>query len=138
MALVADGLAQTAINVNHAHLLGLKITKSDAAAAEKYLRSRYFQNIPQKIREAKSPNPRWAQIPSMFNLTDHEVKSKPKTITGESVANASMKMIHSREAARALYVLREITGSETPEADELCANVRVTGDAVSAGKKPFF
>ena len=135
----SERLAETAVNVNHAHLLGQTISKADARAAEQFLVSRYYQDIPKSIRKARKPNPRWASIPKSFNLSDAEKAAKPKAITGESVANASMRMIHSRETARALYVLSDITGSATTEADELCDHVRVTGDSIaSEWSLPFY
>ncbi|MEM7362445.1 MAG: hypothetical protein AAF525_00345 [Pseudomonadota bacterium] len=136
--IIPDSLAGTVNSVNHADWFHQKITKRDAREAETFLRSRYFQNIPQKIREAKNPNPRWALVPKLFNLFDDEARAKPKSITGEPLANASMRMIHSRETARALYVLGEITGNDTSEADELSTTVRLSGGGIMAKKLPFF
>lgn len=125
-------LARSARNVNEAHFLGRDIDKSDARAAIDWIRSRYWQDIPERIRQSAKPDPRWAAIPKSFNLTDDDRRAGPRTITGEPVANASMRMVHSREAARAMLILGDLTGEPVSEAEELCASVRHTADHLEA------
>ena len=116
-------LAAVVDDVNHADFFGESITKKDARAASRWIRSRFRQNIPASVLAAKKPNPRWAAVPKTFVLTDEDRKSKLRSFTGEPVQNASMRMIYSREAARALFVLRDVTGGAVPEAEEQCASV---------------
>ncbi len=123
MKIDEKSLATVVDDVNHAHFFGHSPTKKDARAATAWIRSRFWQDIPAKIRAAKNPDPRWAAIPKTFVLTDQDQKSKLRAFTGEPVQNASMRMIYSREAARALLVLSEVTGQRVPEAEEHCASV---------------
>ena len=127
-------LATVVDDVNHADFFGHSITKKDARAASRWIRSRFRQNIPAKIRAAKNPDPRWSAIPKTFVLTDEDRKSKLRTFTGEPVQNASMRMIYSREAARALLVLSNVTSEPVPEADEQCASV--FGEEEAASREP--
>ncbi len=46
----------------------------------------------------------------------------------------SMRMIYSREAARALFVLSNVTSELVPEADEQCASV--FGEEEAASREP--
>jgi len=124
----ADSLAATVDRVNHAHLFREKITQRDAREASAWIRSRYWQAIPERIRDSAKPNPRWAFVPESFNLTDAERRTKPCTFTGEPLANAALRMVHSREAARALYILGAVLGETPAEALTLCKSVRDTAD----------
>ena len=118
------GLAATVARIEDARLFGGKISKADAAAASQWIVGRYWQDIPEAIRNAAKPNPRWAAIPKSFNLTDAERRQKPRTFTGEALANAALRAVHSREAARALFILGEVLGKTAPEALDLCGSVR--------------
>ena len=100
-----ESLAKTAENVNHAYLFDQKITRSDARETAKWITARYCQDIPERIRNAAKPDPRWFTVPKSFNLTHADRQSKPKTSTGETITNASFRMVHSREATRALFIL---------------------------------
>lgn len=129
MSFVDSGsLANTADQVNRAHFFGEKITKRDAKEASKWIVSRYWQAIPERIRNSATPDPRWAAIPKIFNLTDADRRKKPKTFTGEALANASLRMVHSREATRALFILGTVLGEPAPEALSHCESVRGTAD----------
>ncbi len=139
MSFVDSGsLASTADRVNHAHLFGEKITKRDAKEATTWIVSRYWQNIPERIRNSAKPDPRWAAVPKSFNLTDADRRRKPKTFTGEPLANAALRMVHNREAARALFVLGGVLGKTAPEALSLCASVRDTADQLEQQRAPLF
>ncbi len=126
-----DSLAQTAENINHAVYTDAVIDRVQAKAANEFMKSCYRQDIPKKILQASKPNPAWASIPKSFNLTESDRQRKPRTFTGESVANASLRMVHSREAARAQLQLASITGESKVEAEELCATVRQTAERLS-------
>ncbi len=130
-------LARVVDDVNHADFFGHSINKKDAWDASRWIQSRFRQNIPAKIRAAKNPDPRWAAIPKTFVLTDEDRKSKLRAFTGEPVQNASMRMIYSREAARALFVLSRVTSEPVPEADEQCASVFGEEDAASREPKLY-
>lgn len=139
MSFVDSGsLAKTADQVNHAHFFGEKITKQDAREASKWIVSRYWQDIPDRIRNSAKPNPRWASVPKSFNLTDAERRKKPKTFTGESLASASLRMVHSREATRALFILGEVIGEPPSEALSLCESVRDTANHLKEVGTPLF
>jgi hypothetical protein len=127
-------LATVVDEVNHADFFGHSITKKDARAASRWIRSRFKRNIPAKILAAKNPDPRWAAIPKTFVLTEADYESKLRAFTGELVQNASMRTIYSREAARALFVLSDVTGEPVPEADEQCASV--FGEEEAASREP--
>ena len=134
----ADSLAKTAENVNHAYLFDQKITKADARDTAKWITARYGQDIPERIRNAAKPNPRWATIPKSFSLTDADRRAKPKTFTGEPIANASLRTVHSREATRALFILGKVTGGPAPEALELCGTVRETASRLKEQGQALF
>ncbi len=136
MQIDETSLATVVDDVNHADFFGHSITKKDARAASRWIRSRFRQNIPAKIRAAKNPDPRWAAIPKTFVLTESDRKSKLRAFTGEPVQNASMRMIYSREAARALFVLSNVTSELVPEADEQCASVFGEEEAASREPRP--
>jgi hypothetical protein len=134
----ADSLAKTAENVNHAHLFDQKITKADARETVKWITARYAQDTPERIRNSAKPNPRWAKVPKSFNLTDADRRAKPKTFTGEPIANASLRTVHSREATRALFILGKVTGGPAPEALELCGTVHETASRLKAQGQALF
>ena len=139
MSFVDSGsLARTADQVNHAHFFGEKITKRDAREASKWIVSRYWQAIPERIRNSAKPNPRWASVPKSFNLTDVERRKKPRTFTGEALANASLRMVHSREAARALFILGAVLDEHPSEAFSLCESVRDTANHLKEHGTPLF
>jgi hypothetical protein len=121
-------LASTTERINHAHLFGEQITKRDAKEANAWIVSRYWQNIPERIDISANPDLRWVSFPKSFNLTDADRRRKPKTFTGEPLANAALRMVHNREAARALFVLGGVLGKTAPEALSLCASVRDIAD----------
>lgn len=131
-------LAGTVAQVNHARFFGETITQQDARAASRLIVSRYGQDIPDAIRNAARPNPRWASIPKSFNLTEQERRRKPGTFTGEALANASLRMVHSREAARALFICGAVLGDTAPEALALCESVRETANGLRKQNSPLF
>ncbi len=69
-----------------------------------------------------------------LHLTDEDRRAKLRSFTGEPVQNASMRMIYSREAARALFVLSKVTGEPVAEAGEHCASV--FGEEEAASREP--
>jgi len=139
MSLVdANSLARTAEQVNHAHFFRETITQQQAREASRWIVSRYWQDIPDQIRNAPKPNPRWASVPKSFNLTEAERRRKPKTFTGERLANAALRMVHSREAARALFICGAILGETPPEALSLCKSVRDTASRLKENGAPLF
>src|SRR5262245_20341572 len=139
MSFVDSGsLAKTVDQINHAHFFGEKITKQDAREASKWIVSRYWQAIPERIRSSATPDPRWAAVPKSFNLTDAERRTKPKTFTGEALADASLRMVHSREAARALFILGTVLGGPASEALSLCESVRATADELKEHGTPLY
>lgn len=52
--------------------------------------------------------------------------------------NASLRMVHSREAARALFVLGDVVGAPAPQAIELCDSVRHTANDLKEQRLPLF
>lgn len=139
MSLVdANSLARTAEQVNHAHFFRETITKQQAREASQWIVSRYSVDIPDQIRKAAKPNPRWASLPKSFNLTEAERRLKPRTFTGEPLANASLRMVHGREAARALFICGAILGRTATEALSLCESVRDTASRLKDNGTPLF
>ena len=132
------GLAETVAQVSHAHFFGEILTQQEAKAAKRLIVSRYGQDIPDAIRKAAKPHPRWASIPKSFNLTEEERRRNPTTFTGEPLANASLRMVHSREAARALFIVGAILGDTPPEALTLCDSVRETATGLKKQGTPLF
>ena len=135
---MADSLAETVAWVNHARFFGETITHQQARAADRLIVSRYGQDIPAALRNAAKPNPRWASIPESFNLTEKERRQKPGTFTGEPLANASLRMVQSREAARALFICGAVLGRVAPEALSLCESVRMTANSLEQQGSPLF
>ena len=133
-----EGLAETVARVNHARFFGETITQQQARAVDRLIVSRYAQDIPAAVRNAVKPNPRWASIPKSFNLTVKERRAKPTTYTGEPLANASLRMVHSREAARALFICGAVLGRTAPEALSLCEAVRTTANSLKKQGSPLF
>jgi hypothetical protein len=134
----SSSLANTADRINHAHFFGEKITKQDAREASRWIVSRYSQDIPERIRNSAKPDPRWASIPKSFNLTAAERRKKPKTFTGEPLANASLRAVHSREATRALFILGAVLGEPSSEALSLCESVRDTANHLKTHGTPLY
>jgi hypothetical protein len=116
----STSLAKVTEKVNHAHFFGDKIDKTEAEKAITWITSRYGRVLPASVQAQANPDPRWAAVPPIFHLTETDLKSPVHTFTGEPLKNASMRMIHSREAARALLILSEVTGTPVPEAKEHC------------------
>lgn len=131
-------LAKVSENVNHAHFFGEKIGKSEARDATKWISGRFQQNLPARVRAQANPDPKWAKVPKSFVLTKSDLATRLHTFTGEPVKGASMRAIHSREAARALLILSEVTGKPVPEAEEHCRIVRATVDGLEERGKTLF
>ena len=63
----------------------------------------------------------------------------PEPSRGEPLANATLRMVHAREAARALYVLADLTGDIPDEAKALSGNLSVAATAMRIqGRKNLF
>ncbi len=134
----SSSLAKTSENVNHAHFFGEKIGKSEARDAIKWISGRHMQLLPPSVQAQANPDPKWAQVPESFVLTKSDFATRLHTFTGEPVKGASMRAIHSREAARALIILSEVTGKRVPEAEEHCRLVRFTADHLEERKLGLF
>ncbi len=121
-----DSLAETTDNIIRATFFGEKIAKRDANEAIRLLTSRYLPAWPKnkKIPPEKQPH--------MFRLTDSDFQGRLRTFTGESVQGAAAQMIHSREAARALVVLGDLTGKPVTEAKKHCAETLLTAKTLPA------
>jgi hypothetical protein len=133
MSLTNDtSLAKTTDNINRADFFGDKITKRDANEAIRMIASRYLPAWPKNKKIPPEAQPR------IFQLTESDVRGRLQTFTGEPVQNAAARMIHSREAARALVVLGDLTGKRVPQADNHCAATRHTAKELPARGKTLF
>ena len=125
-------------SVNRAHFFNEKITKKEAQSATKLIEERYHQDLPAKILAMKNPDPKWAAVPRSFALSNDEKKQKQKTFTGEPQTGASMRAVQSREAARALTILGDITGEASMQATEHKNGVRLVAETLRNSKLPLF
>lgn len=127
-----DSLAETTDNISRADFFGDEIAKRDANQAIRMIDSRY---VPAWPKNKKIPA---AEQPRIFRLTDSDFQGRLRTFTGETVQNAAAIMIHSREAARALVILGDLTGKPVPEADEHRATTLRTARGLRARGHALF
>ncbi len=133
-----SGLPALTDDINRAHFFGEQIKKRDSRQAITYIERRYRQDLPARILAMANPDPKWAALPLSFSLDNDEKLQKLPTFTGERQQGASMRAVQSREAARALLIVGEITGKSSEVAAAHIRDVRTVATHLRHDRSPLY